>query len=1062
MIKRLFASLLLVLMTVSAVMAQNPVVITGSVLADDGEPLPGATVAISGTSNATATDIDGRFTLKVPAAKKDGKIHVSYIGMRPVEMAISMIKGPVEIRLQDDDNRLEEVIVTGYATLSKERATGSFGTISSKKLESKLATNLADRLEGQMAGVVLNKDGSMSIRGRATLNAETDPLVVVDGYPTELKLSDLNPDNISNITVLKDAVAASIYGSRSANGVIIVSTRQGEEGKMKVSYRGSLKVLPKPDLDYLHMAGASDYIDAEIELYNQNPGGTTIANRGTMSEVSTLIAKNKAGMISDAEYNAGIEALRQNDFLADMKKYMFRTELTQTHNLGISGGSSVNRYNLAVNYTNTKGAFINTHSNRVIIDLNNEWKPFRFLTVGVGASISYSRSHAPNTGWQTYTNYGQYIKPYSRLMDANGNLTNLTPLSYASQQLYDGIAGSKDMYYNPIQDSYDSYNKTATFGARVNGFVRFNIMEGLYAEVGGNWNRSNSTYRAIFGSGSYVMRNAYNSSTSMSNPTNHYIPDGDAVNETRYTSEDWTLRTQISYSKSFGLHRVSALAGNEVRRISYDNNQYATRFGYNSTAGSFSPVNIKDLASGTYNSDMIGGSAGFYPEYGEYSLRDNRFVSWYFNGSYEFNNRYLVSGSVREDLTNFFGTDPKYRHKPLWSVGGTWKIANEDFFNAGWVDRLNLRASYGVNGNISLSEGPYLILSAGSFNPTTGGVSNGISSFPNNSLRWEKTRTTNVGVDFDVFGNRLGISLDYYYKKSTDILAADATDPTTGTSRMTRNLGAIDNRGVEISLHGTPVRSSDFSWDIMFNMSFNKNKVVEYNVARNYPTSWAWSQAIHAAGHPMFGLFGYNFAGIDDRGMVTVYGKDGDVKYAQNANVDDIIYLGTAVPTTELSVINALKYRNWDLSFMFIAKLGHKYRKDVFQGSNINSRFVAQRWQKPGDENHTIYPALSSWNSDLFYFPYCDVNIGNASYAKLRDLTIAYTFDRSLINSIGMSEARIYLQGRNLFRITAKGVDIDPETMEMDYSNGVGASSNAGFSVLPRSAEYYVGMSFSF
>ncbi len=545
----------------------------------------------------------------------------------------------------------------------------------------------------------------------------------------------------------------------------------------------------------------------------------------------------------------------------------------------------------------------------------------------------------------------------------------------------------------------------------------------------------------------------------MSNPTNHYIPDGDAVNETRYTSEDWTLRTQISYSKSFGLHRVSALAGNEVRRISYDNNQYATRFGYNSTAGSFSPVNIKDLASGTYNSDMIGGSAG---EYGEYSLRDNRFVSWYFNGSYEFNNRYLVSGSVREDLTNFFGTDPKYRHKPLWSVGGTWKIANEDFFNAGWVDRLNLRASYGVNGNISLSEGPYLILSAGSFNPTTGGVSNGISSFPNNSLRWEKTRTTNVGVDFDVFGNRLGISLDYYYKKSTDILAADATDPTTGTSRMTRNLGAIDNRGVEISLHGTPVRSSDFSWDIMFNMSFNKNKVVEYNVARNYPTSWAWSQAIHAAGHPMFGLFGYNFAGIDDRGMVTVYGKDGDVKYAQNANVDDIIYLGTAVPTTELSVINALKYRNWDLSFMFIAKLGHKYRKDVFQGSNINSRFVAQRWQKPGDENHTIYPALSSWNSDLFYFPYCDVNIGNASYAKLRDLTIAYTFDRSLINSIGMSEARIYLQGRNLFRITAKGVDIDPETMEMDYSNGVGASSNAGFSVLPRSAEYYVGLSFSF
>lgn len=387
--------MLAVLVALPVLLAQGPVVITGRVISTDDEPLPGATVSVVGTKDATATDVDGNFTLRVPATATDKKIQATYIGMRPVEMAISGITGPVVIRLVDDETRLDEIIVTGYTTLSKERATGAFGTLSAKKLETKLATSLADRIEGQMAGVVVNKDGSMSIRGRATLNAETDPLVVVDGYPTELKLSELNPDNIANITVLKDAVAASIYGSRSANGVIIVSTKQGQEGKMRLSYRGTLKVLPKPDLDYLHMANASDYIDAELELYNQNPGGTTIARRGTMSDVSKLIAFQKAGMITEAEFDSRINALRQNDFLADMKKYMFRTELTQTHNVGISGGTATNRYNLAVNYTNTKGSFINTHSNRVIIDLNNEWKPFRFLTVGIGTSISYCVTMRP-------------------------------------------------------------------------------------------------------------------------------------------------------------------------------------------------------------------------------------------------------------------------------------------------------------------------------------------------------------------------------------------------------------------------------------------------------------------------------------------------------------------------------------------------------------------------------------------------------------------------------------------------------------------------------------------
>lgn len=1063
MLKRLFTLSVMVIFGLIVMLAQNNQSIKGTVYDENGDPIIGASVSIPGTNYAVVTDVDGNFAFPYSKSLDDKQLLVSFVGMKTLTIKLAGAKMPMKILMAPETNLLDDVIVTGYTTLSKERATGAFGTIKADKLEAKLTTNLMDRLEGQIAGVVVDKDGGMTIRGLSTLNAESAPLVVVDGYPTELSLKDLNPDNIENITVLKDAVAASIYGSRSANGVIVVTSKQGKDGRMKVSYRGTLAIKPRPDLDNLHMASSSDYIDAELELIKQSDYSYQISARATnLSELEQLYIQQKFGQITSAEFDSQVNALRKINFLKQMEENMFRTSLDQTHNIGISGGSTTNRYNLAINYNHNRGNYINTNSDRLLIDLNNEWKPFKFLTIGVATSLNYNTQKSPNVDWQTYTDYDSYTKPYTQLVDANGNPTKLNTLSQASAQMYAGISGGKDMSFNPINEAYDNYNKTQNFTARVNAFIRWNVWDNLNAEVGGSWSRGSSTYKSIREADSYVMRLAYNNSTSISNPVNHYIPDGDMINETRYTNEYWTLRSQISYAKSFGLHRVSFLAGNEIRQTKYDNNTYATRFGYNQVAGSFTPLNLVDLNTGVNNSDMLGGSPGVSANYGSYSLRDNRFVSWYMNGSYEYNNRYLVSGSIRWDKTNFFGTNPKYRNKPLWSVGGTWKINNEDFFDVEWVNRLNLRASYGLNGNISLSEGPYMILSAGSFNSTTGGVSYGISSYPNNSLRWEKTKTVNVGIDFDVLAGRLGMSFDYYNKKSTDILARDAVDPTTGTSGMMKNVGSIRNEGFEIALHGTPIRTKDFSWDVMYNVSLNKNKVLEYNVARNYSTSWAFVQPIHAKGYPMYGLFGYRYAGINDKGQVMIYDPNNEKKLASASDVDDIVYLGTSMPKTDMSLTNTFTYKNWDLSFMFIAKLGHKIRRDVFQGSNYNNRFVGQRWRQPGDEAHTDYPVLQGWNMDLFYYPFCDINTVSGNYLKLRDITLAYTFNKALLSNIGMTEARIYLQARNLFRITANDYDIDPETLEVNYSGGMGASTGAGYAVLPRDAEYYVGITFSF
>lgn len=1040
------------------------VMFSGQVLDETGEPIVGAAVRIEGVMSGTVTDLNGNFSI-ISNRGGNQTLVISYIGMKDTKVIVNPKKNSgIVVKMLEDAHGLDEVVVTGYQTISKERATGAFGTVTSKQLESKLNSNLKNVIEGQVAGVVLDKDGNISIRGISTLRAETKPLLVVDGYPTEGDLSDLNPENIENVTVLKDGVAASIYGSRSANGVIVVTTKSGAKGKAKVSYQGTFKFEPKPDLDYLHMASTSDFIDAQIELFNQNESDYSISDEThSLSEVEYMLVARKAGMMTEEAFNEQINKMRGNSLLSQMKKYMFRTAFQQMHNVSISGGSDDVTYNLAVNYTNNRSSYINTKDNRLIIDFKNTWKPFKFLTVGVSANLKYARAKSPNTSWQTLTNYTGDVQPYTQLVDENGNLTNIRTVSYALQQTFDKVSGLKDVTYNPITDAYQDYNTNQSFGARLNGYLHFDIWKGISADFGGTWSRTNTTYKSIAEGDSYRMRLAYNSMTSKKNNSNHYVPDGDMINETRSTSENWTIRTQINYRGQFGPHRISALAGNEIRRISTDSNQYETRLGYNSTAGSFTPFNIVDFKSNTFKQDLLySNTLSSAISYGGYSLRDNRFVSWYFNGSYEYDDRYLVSGSIREDLTNFFGTNPKYRHKPLWSVGGTWKINHEKFFHADWVSRLNLRASYGVNGNISLSEGPYLILSAGSYNSTTGGVSNGISSYPNNSLRWEKTKTTNIGIDADFLKGRIGFSFDYYLKKSSDLLAKDAIDPTTGTSSMTKNVGAIDNNGFELSVHGTPVKTKDFSWNAVYNISLNKNKVKKYNVSRKYTTYWAYATPIHAEGYPMYGFFGYNFAGLNDKGQTLIYNAQGEKTLASNATLDDIHYQGTAVPKVDMSLSNTFNYKNWTLSFMFIAKFGHKYRKDTFQGSNYNNRYVGQRWKQAGDEEHTIYPTLESWNMDLFYFPFCDVNIGNASYLKMRDLTLSYNFDKGLLSHIGLSNARIYLQARNLFRITAKGCDIDPEAFENNFTGGMGALSNAGYASLPLSKEFYIGVSFGF
>lgn len=1038
--------------------------IRGQVTDSKGMPLAGATIRVLGSTQQAVANEDGKFSIQMKGEEKE--LEVAFIGMEKQRI---VVKGNsfLHVTLTEDEHQLAEVIVTGYQTISKERSTGAFGVIDTKALENKLQPDLKSVLEGQATGVVLDKDGNIEIRGISTFSAEKTPLIVVDGFPADVTLDDLNPENIENITVLKDGVAASIYGSRAANGVIVITTKLGKEGRPQISYKGILGIVPKPNLNNLHKASSSDYIDAEIDLFNQDPSDPDPMSKYPMSRVTYLLMQARDGHITQEQAMAEIEQLRKVNGLKQVEKYLFRRKFSTQHNVSLSGGNNINRYHIALNLYDAREHFLHTSQNRFLLDLKNQWKPYRFLTINASANISYSKDKAPTATQSDFWSYSStsYIQPYTNLVDANGNATNIWDVPQYKIDKYESTPGMKDYNYNPINDLGQDGEKTTTFNARLTGSARLDIWQGLNLEVGGNWQRGNSQYKQVRGENSFAVRTTFNDATSISNPANHYFPDGALINESRNISQNWTVRTQLNFRRDFlnEKHRITALVGNEVRRQTYDNNKMASRAGYNAIAGSFVPVNIKDYNAGEYNSDMLlqGTRIINKLEQGEYAYRDNRFVSWYGNASYEYDNRIIVSGSVRLDLTNFFGTDPKYRYKPLWSVGGTYKLSNEKFFTIDWINRLHVRASYGINGNISLNQGPFLILTAGKYNDTTGGVSYSVASPPNNQLRWEKTATVNVGVDMAVLNDRLSLSVDYYRKKSTDLLASDAIDPTTGFTALTRNVGAITNKGVEFSVETSPIRKRHFDWIVNYNFSLNRNTVNAYNVTRNYASSYT-GRPIAVTGYPADGLWGYRFAGLNSMGETQVYDAEGNVIQPGNAKPADVVFLGSTRPKFDMSLTNRLRYYDWEFSFMFIAKLGQKYRKDAFVGSNIQNRHVGERWREKGDEAHTIYPSLKSWNMDMFYFPYIDKLVGNASYMKLRDVTLTYNVPQRWTKVIGMSNAKLYFQARNLFRITSSGCDIDPETAEVETSGATGAYTDQGYVSLPLPTEYYIGLSFSF
>lgn len=1041
----------------------NKRTLKGVVKDQKGETLPGVSVLIKGTTSGVATDINGKFEINIED-KPGIALLFSFIGMKSFEQLVGT-KSDFVIVLQPSAESLEEVIVTGYQTLSKERATGSFSVVTPKNIENKLQTNIMDRLEGQVAGLVQYK-GSTAIRGISTVYGNTAPLYVVDGMPYEGNIQAINPNEIQNVTVLKDATAASIYGARAANGVIVITTKGGQEGKTKVSYSGSVSFQPLPDLDYLELMNSEELIGLKRDLFNDYHARYSALNkRASIDEITQLFYEQEEGEITEDQLQQKLNVYRKQDNRKQIEDELLRTALTHQHNISMSGGSEKYKYLVSVNYLGTKPYEKAQSSDRFGFNVKNNMKFFKWLSADLGIAGSFTTSEGDNglSGMSLLTSTPSYMM----LRDADGTPTkwNKERSQYEIDRLQS--AGLYNMSYSPLDELNKERfeNKSAYY--KVQAGLRFDLMEGLNVSL--TYQTENTTYRnnQWYESDSYYVRTAVVNAAQIDPKTKaitYNVPEGMQISERRGDSRSYTMRAQANFNRTFKeKHGVTALLGAE-RRLIKDTWSNAYRMGFDENTLGYKPVDIKELGIGIKGTESLSGNYSWQDKnYNKFSETEDRYVAFYGNASYTYNDRYALTGSIRIDQSNLFGTDPKYQWKPLWSVGGSWFMTQEEFLNdIDWLERLSVRLTYGINGNVSKKNGPFMTIQDMGYSSWKQGFSSSIKTPPNPELRWEKTAVTNFGVDFSFLKGRIGGSFDYYNRKSTDLLGDLKVDITTGWTTVQLNYGSMKNSGLEFSLNSTNIQTKDFQWQTVVNFSYNKNKIIE--LTNKTQTAWNYaSETVNTANKPMYGLYSYRWAGLNPtNGDPQVYDKDHNVVAASN-DKDALVYSGTTRPPYSGSMTNNFNYKGFGLSFMFIYNGGHIMRDAVptylgaTVGANID-RSSLKYWKKPGDEKIAgMAPRanrLATKEKQQLWYA-ADIHVMRADYIKLRDITLSYDLPKSLLQRFYVQGVSIKAQAQNIWWWAANDSDIDPEA----YTAG---TYGRGTRSLPEAPTYTLGLSINF
>lgn len=1044
--RKLMLLLACLFISIGMAMAQTSTVQGVVTSAEDGEPIIGASVLVVGTSLGQVTDVDGKFTISnVPTSAKT--LRVSYIGMQSQDMEINR-KGVMKIVLHMNAEVLDEVMVVAFGTQKKSSFTGSASVIGSDKLSKKIASNVTTALAGSTPGLQLRGtsgapgagNASIKIRGIASMYASTEPLVIVDGAPYSASLSNIPTEDIESVTVLKDAASAALYGARGGAGVIIVTTKKGKTQEAQVNVDMKWGVNSRSVQDYETITDPAKYYETIYQQYynysyyemgKDASAANAYANKTmldhlqyniyTVPEGEMLIGQD--GLLNPRatlgrSYKYGDETYYLiNDNWRDVA---YSNSLRQEYNVSINGSlNNKGSYYMSLGYLNDEGVIMNSGFDRVTARVKADYQAKKWLKVG--ANVGYVNSvteSVPNMstggGSSNLMYYTSSIAPiypiYVRTLDANGN-PQIRRDEYGNEQYDYGVAGTNYPGLrrafmatgNPLSDL--RYNKRESKGSQLNGsfFAELNLLDCL---------KFNATSTINWGHTNYSMfENMYYGAKAAA---------GGQIDKSQTDSFRQNHTQTVTYFDEFGKNSINVMLGHEYY---YTKQTYL----YGQGQGLFTPEIPEIDAAGK----KMPNSSSYTSEYN---------VEGYFgNVQYNYDERYFASASYRRDASSRFAKENRWGN--FWSVGAAWLINKESFFNASWVDQLKLKISIGQQGNDNIGNFSYIDLY--SLTQADGKMAASFAQVGNPDITWETTTNFNVGVEFNLFNNRLNGTIDYYNKKTTDLLFWLSIPESAGSRGYYGNIGDIRNQGVELMLEGSVIRTDDIDWSLQFNISHNNDKILklpESKIAQlgGFNSGFKW----YKEGGHLYNWALPKYAGPDEHGQATYWlddalegktnrpGKNYD-RVTTDPNVATLYEQGNCLPDVFGGFGTTLTAYGFDMSLMFDYQIGGKLYDYAYAGlmGNISSANSA------GSAIHV--DALKAWTPnntqsnlprmqymDQFTTARSDRFLTDASYLNFQSFSVGYTFPKKLLKSLGLSKLRVYASGENLcFWSARKGLD---------------------------------------
>lgn len=1061
-------------------------IISGTIKNSKGEPLVGVNIISDGQASRTGvtSSSDGSYTLRLK--QPADALIFSYIGMEPIRRVIGN-DTQIDISMEAINNQLQEVEVvsTGYQKIAKDRATGSFGQITSKELKQVPSINLLDRIEGMIPGVQIDPvKNSITVRGINSFNTDGDskrPLIVIDGFPSidqdlvknttqfanNSILSRFNPADIESITVLKDAAAASIWGAQAANGVIVIETKKGRISEPTISYNTSLSISSPADLGKLDRMTTAQYIDFEKEMFDYgwmadpevwNSGWQAFNTNKPTSEAIQWLYKNKKGLVSNEELSLQLDRLSQVDNTEQIRKYLLQNAVTQQHNLSLSGGNGRTTYAVAGNYSKDVPVFRSNRAQSFFVNTNLSTNFFnQKLRLTTGINYTYTNSVSNQVTANAMGNTTQGLRPYELLVDADGNRIrrSLRFTEPVAKNLKD--IGLYDWTFNPIEElDYNKYT-SADNRVRINAALDAKVNSWANITISGMLQRTFADAKNLDELKSYSMRDFLNyySTVNFKNNTftRNFIQGGRMVLRNQNATQ-YNVRLQGNIDKSWDdIVNLNVVFGGEIGSQTGINSAQ-TRYGFN-----------EDIYSSlAYN--QIGSFMGIEGWQQSLSIADGsigrpnlRKMSYYSNAAMSFlHGKYILSASARFDDLTLVGFSRSKRAKPIWSTGAKWNMKSENFMQKlDWISTFDLRVTYGVGGTVPQGGSNATIISIEGPDYQTGDIPASIAMPRNPEVGWEKVYTQNYGLDVGLFNNRLNVAFDLYRKHTRDILYNFPFNSTYGWTDLQFNGGTMQSNGIDLGINGAIMRKKDFSWLSMLNFSYNNNKVTDSRLVATDISDYISGSLTE--GMPTDYLYAYKWAGLDETGQSQIAKSNGEIiKSTQGGrNIfvrEDLVYMGRRTAPYFGGLMNTVSYKGINFGVRVSYDLGNVKRLETFgnypqyQGKfngvlNTNS-MQTERWRNPGDEAHTNVPGLKNITTNSFNrFRDSDPMVIDASHIRLQQISLGYTLPSTYLKRTPFKTLGVNAAVRNLGVIwKANKLGIDPLYMRAKNYNNLPPTKN--------------------